>query len=48
LGNDFIAMLKESSLLSAIGVAEITQKGGFYATTYFLPISRMVFWDSYI
>jgi len=37
LGNDFIAMLKESSLLSAIGVAEITQKGGFYATTYFLP-----------
>ncbi len=37
LGNDFISMLKDSSLLSAIGAAEITQKGGFYATTYFLP-----------
>ena len=36
LGNDFIAMLKESSLLSAIGVGEITQLGKKYAAASFL------------
>ncbi len=36
LGNDFIAMLKESSLLSAIGVGEITQLGKKYSGASFL------------
>ncbi|MCZ6530008.1 MAG: amino acid ABC transporter permease, partial [Chloroflexi bacterium] len=36
LGNDFIAMLKESSLLSVIGVAEITQLGKKYAAASFV------------
>lgn len=36
LGNDFIAMLKESSLLSVIGVNEITQLGKKYAAASFL------------
>ena len=31
LGNDFIAMLKESSLVSVIGIAEITQLSRKYA-----------------
>ncbi len=36
LGNDFIAMLKESSLLSAIGIGEITQLSKKYAAASFL------------
>ena len=36
LGNDFIAMLKESSLVSVIGVAEITQLGKKYAASSFI------------
>lgn len=36
LGNDFIAMLKESSLVSVIGVGEITQLGKKYAAASFL------------
>jgi polar amino acid transport system permease protein len=36
LGNDFIAMLKESSLVSVIGVNEITQLGKKYAAASFL------------
>lgn len=36
LGNDFIAMLKESSLVSVIGVAEITQLGKKYAAASFI------------
>lgn len=36
LGNDFISMLKESSLLSVIGVREITQLGKKYAAASFL------------
>lgn len=35
LGNDFIAMLKESSLLSVLGVGEITQLGKKYAAASF-------------
>lgn len=35
LGNDFIAMLKESSLVSVIGVQEITQLGRKYAAASF-------------
>ena len=36
LGNDFIAMLKESSLVSVIGVAEITQLSKKYAARSFI------------
>ena len=36
LGNDFIAMLKESSLVSVIGVGEITQLSKKYAAATFI------------
>ncbi len=36
LGNDFIAMLKESSLVGVLGVGEITQLGRRYASASFL------------
>lgn len=36
LGNDFIAMLKESSLVSVLGVGEITQLGKKYSSASFL------------
>jgi len=36
LGNDFISMLKESSLVSVLGVGEITQLGKKYAAASFL------------
>lgn len=35
LGNDFIAMLKESSLVSALGVQDITQLGRLYSASSF-------------
>ncbi len=35
LGNDFIAMLKESSLVSILGVEDITRRGQTYATSVF-------------
>lgn len=35
LGNDFIAMLKESSLVSALGVADITRLGQLYSASSF-------------
>jgi len=35
LGNDLIAMLKDSSLLSVLGVREITQQGRLYASSTF-------------
>lgn len=35
LGNDLIAMLKDSSLASYLGVAEITQRAKLYASTSF-------------
>lgn len=35
LGNDFIAMLKDSSLVSVLGVADITQLGKVYSTSTF-------------
>ena len=35
LGNEFIALMKDTSLLSAIGVEELVRKGQLYvATTY--------------
>jgi polar amino acid transport system permease protein len=36
LGNDFIAMLKDSSLVSALGVNDITQLGRLYAASTYL------------
>jgi polar amino acid transport system permease protein len=36
MGNDFIAMLKESSLLSAVGISEVTQLSRKYAAASFL------------
>lgn len=36
LGNDFISMLKESSLISVLGVGEITQLGKKYSAATFL------------
>ncbi|WP_309082672.1 amino acid ABC transporter permease [Chelativorans sp.] len=35
LGNDFIAMVKDSSLVSVLGVADITQMGKIYSTGSF-------------
>ncbi|MEP2706889.1 MAG: amino acid ABC transporter permease [Roseibium sp.] len=35
LGNDFIAMIKDSSLVSVLGVADITQLGKIYAASSF-------------
>ena len=35
LGNDFIAMLKESSLVSSLGVQDITQLGRLYSASSF-------------
>jgi polar amino acid transport system permease protein len=35
LGNDFIAMLKDSSLVSVLGVRDVTQMGRLYASTSF-------------
>ena len=35
LGNDFIAMVKDSSLVSVLGVADITQLGKIYAAGSF-------------
>jgi ABC-type amino acid transport system permease subunit len=36
LGNDFISMLKESSLVSVLGVGEITQLGKKFSAASFL------------
>ena len=36
LGNDFIAMLKDSSLVSVLGVQDITLMGKVYATSTFM------------
>jgi polar amino acid transport system permease protein len=35
LGNDFIALLKESSLVSIVGVQDITRQGGTYGSANF-------------
>lgn len=35
LGNEFIALMKDTSLLSAIGVEELVRKGQLYASTTF-------------
>lgn len=38
LGNDFIAMVKDSSLVSILGVNDITQLGKLYASSSFLTV----------
>ena len=38
LGNDFIAMVKDSSLVSVLGVNDITQLGKLYASASFLTV----------
>jgi len=35
LGNDFISMMKDSSLLSVLAVNDLTQKGRLYAASSF-------------
>ncbi len=35
LGNDFVAMVKDSSLVSVLGVADLTQMGKVYASGSF-------------
>jgi ABC-type amino acid transport system permease subunit len=37
LGNEFIAMLKDTSLLSVIGVEELTRKGQLFIAVTFAP-----------
>jgi len=39
LGNDFIAMLKDSSLISALGIRDITQMGKLYSASSFQYLS---------
>ena len=36
LGNDFVAMIKDSALVSALGVQDITQMGKVYSSSTFL------------
>ena len=36
LGNDFVAMIKDSALVSALGVQDITQLGKVYSSSTFL------------
>ena len=37
LGNEFIAMLKDTSLLSVIGIEELTRKGQLFIAVTFAP-----------
>ena len=39
LGNEFVVLLKDTSLLSAIGAAEIMKRGQIYNATHFEPFS---------
>ena len=36
LGNDFVAMIKDSALVSSLGVQDITQLGKVYSSSTFL------------
>ncbi len=42
LSNDFVSMVKDSSLVSVLGVADITQMGKVYAA-WLLPLLRNLF-----
>jgi polar amino acid transport system permease protein len=38
VGNEFIALLKDSSLVSAVAVADLTRRGREYMSSTFIPI----------
>ena len=38
IGNEFIALLKDSSLVSVVAVADLTRRGREYSSTHFNPI----------
>ncbi len=42
MGNEFIALLKDSSLVSAVAVADLTRRGREYMAAHFLPIETWV------
>lgn len=49
LGNDFIAMLKDSSLMSVLAIRELTQRGRLYAgSTFRFPESYLVLTFCYL
>jgi polar amino acid transport system permease protein len=42
VGNEFIAMLKDSSLVSAVAVADLTRRGREFMATSFLPLETWI------
>lgn len=38
VGNEFITLLKDSSLISVVGIADLTRRGQEFATKHFIPI----------
>ncbi len=42
MGNEFIALLKDSSLVSAVAVADLTRRGREYMAAHFLPVETWV------
>jgi polar amino acid transport system permease protein len=42
VGNEFIALLKDSSLISVVGVADLTRRGREFMSTHFNPIETWV------
>lgn len=38
VGNEFISLLKDSSLVSVVAVSDITRRGREFAGTYFIPV----------
>jgi polar amino acid transport system permease protein len=42
VGNEFIALLKDSSLISVVGVADMTRRGREFMSTHFNPIETWV------
>jgi polar amino acid transport system permease protein len=43
VGNEFIALLKDSSLVSVVAVADLTRRGREYTSTHFNPIEAWSF-----
>jgi len=42
VGNEFIAMLKDSSLVSAVAVADLTRRGREFMAMSFLPLQTWI------
>lgn len=42
VGNEFIALLKDSSLISVVGVADLTRRGREFMSTHFNPMETWV------